>query len=96
MKIKDRKKIETLERVLDGERLVQAIRPDGHGEVDDVAIHGDLFRLERMTNDSWWCCIYRGDKRTSFNIFRPRGKKTVIVRVQDDSIGCVDDTKSKK
>lgn len=72
-------------------RKMQAIRPDDAGEIDDVAITGDLFRLERMRNDSWWVCIYRGDKRTSFNIYRPRGKKTVVAMLQDDSIGCKDD-----
>ena len=74
--------------------LFAAIRPDDKGQVDDVAIYGDLFRLERMSNSSWWCCIYRGDKRTSFFIYRPRGKKTVEVVIQEDSIGCKDDRRS--
>lgn len=77
-------------------RLVQAIRPDDEGKIDDVAIHGDLFRLERMSDHSWWCCIYRGEKRTSFSIYRPRGKTTVEVGLQDDSIGCIDDREKAK
>ena len=76
-------------------RKFKAIRADQNGEIDDVSIHGDLFRLERMANDSWWCCIYRGNKRTAFSIFRPHGKKTVIVKVIEDSIGCVDDRDEK-
>ena len=72
-------------------KTVQAIRPDDKGEVDDVAIDGDLFRLERMNTDSWWCCIYRGKNRTAFSIYRPRGKKTVVAKLIEDSIGCIDD-----
>jgi hypothetical protein len=86
---RDKKKIEWVEKVLDGHELMQAIRPDEHGEVDDVAIHGDLFRLERMSIDSWWCAIYRGDKRVSFSIYK-KGKQ-VVVSLQEDDIGCIND-----
>jgi len=74
-------------------KKLQAIRPDDHGAVDDVAIDGNLFRLERMGNSEWWCCIYRGKQRTAFSIHRPRGKKTVEVVVIEDGIGCIDDRK---
>lgn len=38
------------------------------GDVDDVAIDGDLFRMEQMDNDHWWVCIYRGKERTAFSL----------------------------
>ena len=75
------------------EKRRQAIRPDRKGKVDDVAISGDLFRLERMSNSVWWVCIYRGKKRTAFYLERPRGKKTVEATLIEDSIGCIDDSK---
>ena len=70
-----------------------AIRMDDNGGVDDVAITSDTFRLERMDTDRWWACAYRGNRRTSFEI-RRKGKE-VVVGVQEDSIGCHDDTEEK-
>lgn len=61
------------------------------GEVDDVAITGDLFRLEQMSRSAWWAAIYRGDRRVSF-WFRYNRKRGIIVDVQGDELGCVDDT----
>ena len=74
-------------------KKIQVIRRNDDGSLDDIAITGDLFRLEQMDDSSWWCCIYRGKKRTAFNIYRPRGKNTVVVEISDDSIGCIDDRK---
>lgn len=70
-------------------RQWQAIRPDDTGAVDDVAITGDLFRLERMGRGAWWSCIYRGDQRTAFRLRVAKGD--IVVTVAEDSIGCVDD-----
>jgi len=84
-------KLKEVEAILDGKPLMKAIRLDQNGEVDDVAIHGDLFRLERMGMDSWWCAIYRGDKQVSFSIYR-KGKG-IAVGVQEDQLGCKDDSK---
>ena len=67
-----------------------AIRMDDAGEVDDVAISADMFRLERMTDDSWWACASRGKERVAFSIYR-KGKE-VVVKVIEDSIGCKDDS----
>lgn len=64
---------------------MQEIRLDEKGEVDDVAITGDLFRLERMTDDCWWVCIYRGKNRTAFYI---EGKDKLTATTIEDSIGC--------
>ncbi len=66
-----------------------AIRLDDSKTVDDVAITGDLFRMERMDDGVWWVCIYRGDKRTAFNL---SSKAPIEATVIEDSIGCSDDT----
>lgn len=66
------------------------IRPDDSGEVDDVVIDGDLFRMERMDTNCWWVCIYRGEQRVSF-FLKARGKITPFL--SEDSIGCIDDSR---
>jgi hypothetical protein len=92
MKAKNKKKIDLVEKILDGEKIYQAIRPDEKGKVDDVAIHCDLFRMERMDKGYWWCAVYRGDKRVCFSIYATVGKD-VVVKVIEDEIGCIDDSK---
>jgi hypothetical protein len=66
-----------------------AIRLDDNKAVDDVAITGDLFRMERMDDGVWWVCIYRGGVRTAFNL---SSKTAIEATVLEDSIGCTDDT----
>jgi len=66
-----------------------AIRLDDNKAVDDVAITGDLFRMERMDDGAWWVCIYRGEKRTAFSLM---SKTAIEATVVEDSIGCADDT----
>lgn len=69
-----------------------AIRLDNDGKVDDVAITGSLFRMERMDDGIWWVCIMRGDgSRTCFNLATKRGAHIDAI-VTEDSIHCVDDT----
>ena len=68
-----------------------AIRLGEDGKVDDVAISGDLFRMEQLDDDVFWLTIYRGEKRASFTLSR-KGKQIIAV-VQADGIGCVDDSK---
>lgn len=72
---------------------MNVIRLDEDGEVDDVAITGDLFRMERMNDGDWWVCIYRGDKRTAFSLTANSNNKAIL---SEDSIGCHDDTKSSQ
>lgn len=66
------------------------IRRDEDG-VDDVVIHGDLFRMERMSSDSFWVCIYRGEKAVMFSL--TWDKKNRLLRASDyqDDLGCIDD-----
>ena len=68
-----------------------AIRLDDNGEVDDVAISGDLFRMERMDNGCWWIAVYRGENRTCFSLST---KRNVAIKAVcgEDSIHCIDDT----
>gem|GEM_PF-5941008 len=61
-----------------------------NGEVDDVAIDCDMFRLEQMDEETWWAAVYRGDKQTAFWITRQGERITVDVTV--DEIGCIDDS----
>jgi hypothetical protein len=67
----------------------RAIRLDAHGQVDDVAISGGLFRMERMDAHLWWVAVYRGDKRVTFWL-RARGR--ITADLGEDGIGCVDDS----
>ena len=78
---------------MEGVTIFTAIRMGNDGYVDDVAIHGDLFRMEQMDDDAIWVCIYRGKERAAFFINR-QGKKLHITTIED-SIGCIDDTKVK-
>lgn len=72
-------------------KVWSAIRRNPDGSVDDVAISGDLFRLEQMDDDSFWACVHRGDKAVHFMI---RGKNLIAQSYEDD-IGCIDDTGQK-
>ena len=73
----------------------QIIRRNEDGTVDDVAIDGNLLRLEQMDDDFWWLAIYRGDKRVAFHITTPgecgEGMPISVMVVEDD-LGCIDDT----
>jgi hypothetical protein len=62
------------------------IRLDRSGQVDDVAITGDLFRMERMNDQCWWVAIYRGENRTTFNLQLKEGR--LEATLIEDSIGC--------
>jgi hypothetical protein len=62
----------------------QSIRYES-GEIDDVAISGDTFRMEQMDTGFWWVAIYRGGKETSFNLY---SKKPIKVTINNDTIGC--------
>jgi hypothetical protein len=68
----------------------KAIRMKGE-KVNDVAISCDLFRLEEVDIGLWWAAAYQRDKRTSFWI-RRKGKE-IVVEIQENSLGCIDDTK---
>lgn len=74
---------------------VAIIRPDSRGEVDDVAIDGDLFRMERMDRKHWWLCIYRGDQRVAFDLFYDKRRRTIIAQVTEDDLGCIDDREAQ-
>jgi hypothetical protein len=73
---------------------VKAIRLDKSGQVDDVAISCDMFRLERMDECVWWAAAYVGDQRVTFSIFMKEGR--VEVEVVEDEIGCKDDVKEEE
>ena len=45
------------------------IRLDREQKNDDIVIDCDSIHLERMDNNFWWLGIYKGKKRTAFNIF---------------------------
>jgi len=62
-------------------------------EVDDVVIEGDLLRMEKMSNNSWWIAIYRGKKRVAFDMFITEDGMEANLR--EDELGCVDDTEDK-
>ena len=62
------------------------------GDVDDVAISGDLFRMEQMRSDDWWVCVYRGEQRTMFSLCWDRKARCLRAVVTEDSIGCHDDS----
>jgi len=62
------------------------------GQVDDVAITGDLFRMEQMDRDHWWVCIYRGDKRTMFGLWWDKRRREIVAHLTEDTIGCHDDS----
>lgn len=63
---------------------VESVVMDEDG-VDDVAIsvEGGMFRLERMSNGSFWSCIYMPDGRTHvFWFYAKKSKLTVEHRVE--------------
>jgi hypothetical protein len=59
---------------------------DCHEGVDDVAISltdGQMYRLERMTNGSFWSCIYNPDgSRHVFWFYAKKGTLTVEHRIE--------------
>ena len=67
------------------------VRPDDDGDVDDVVITGDTFRMERMRKNAWWLAVYRGDQRVCFWLTREKGKG-IVTEVTEDELGCVDDS----
>jgi hypothetical protein len=82
-------KIMEVEARLDHEKIWSAIRI--RNGIDDVAITGNLFRMERMNKDTFWVCIYRGKKRTCFYL---QGKGVTATLTEDD-IGCKDDNEEE-
>ena len=72
---------------------MNVIRLDEDGQVDDVAISGDLFRMERMNDGDWWVCIYRGEKRAAFTLTASSPNKAIL---QEDDIGCHDDSDEQR
>lgn len=71
------------------EQNVQVVRRIA-GQVDDVVITGDTFRLERMDDQAWWAAVYRGERVVSFWISSDNGQ--IDVEVTTDELGCTDDT----
>jgi len=53
------------------EKIINQLRIDTiKGIIDDVAISGNLLRLERMNEKGYWLCIYlENGERFSFNCF---------------------------
>ena len=78
-----------VEARLDNEKIWSAIRLR-NDEVDDVAITGNLFRMERMNKDTFWVCIYRAKKRTGFYLQVNDSRGLTATLIEDD-IGCKDD-----
>jgi hypothetical protein len=72
------------------DKVWSAVRLDAAGQVDDVAVTADLFRLERMDTGVFWAAAYRGGKRVTFLI---ESSAPITVHVSDDDIGCKDDSK---
>ena len=62
-----------------------------NGEVDDVVITGDLFRMEQMDKDSWWVAMYRGDERVCITLRWDKKRREIVATVYEDGIGCTDD-----
>jgi len=63
-----------------------ALRPDSSGALDDVVILGvSMFRMERLSDDSWWvCCNLEGSKeRVSFCLRWDAAAKTIGADIQD-------------
>ncbi len=70
-----------------------AIRYSQTGGIKDVAITGDLFRIERLGPKEWWICVYRDGKRTAFNMSSLGGRTDL--KLLEDEIGCRDDQKER-
>ena len=67
---------------------LRAVRLDKQGEIDDVAISGDMYRLERLDDNCWWTCVYDGERRTCFHL---HSKTPISVECTEDTLGCSDD-----
>ena len=61
-----------------------------HGEVDDVAISCDAYRLERMDTNLVWVCCYRDGKQVAFFI-RVTGR-SLSIELSTDELSCTDDS----
>lgn len=68
----------------------QIVRRGRGGAVHDIVITGDTFHLEQMDDDAWWVGISRGDRSVSLWISCKDG--AITVEVDNDELGCVDDT----
>lgn len=55
--------------------------------IDDVSISGSLFRMERMTDTTFWVCMYgkNGRERIAFDLSVGDGGK-LYARLIEDSI----------
>ena len=75
---------------------MEAIRRNADGTVDDVAIHCDMFRLEQMSEDSWWAAAYRGEgeahQGVMFMLRWDKKRKEIVCVCYEDTIGCIDDS----
>ena len=68
------------------------VRTYRDGTVDDVAIDGDLYRLEQMSDHAFWTCIYRGENRVCFWIEWDYDKHCLVCTKIEDSIGTYNDS----
>ena len=81
----------------------QAVRPrSDDGTVDDVAITCNLFRLEQLGDDHWWCAAIREPEREGdeyqhamFDLYWDKKLRRIVCTMYEDTIGCEDDTKVK-
>ena len=71
----------------------RAVRMNSLG-VDDVAINGTLFRMERLDDKTFWVAMYDGNKRTTFHLFQS-GKK-IKAKIIENELNCFDDSKDIK
>lgn len=61
-----------------------ALRPDENGALDDVFVNDvSMFRLERMSDDSWWMCCYLAGREDRVNFWINRRGKQVEVCVTE-------------
>lgn len=70
------------------DKIWNAIRLNNK-EIDDVAISGDLFRMERMNDKCFWVCIYRENKRTAFWLEEKNGK--IVATLSENDLNCKED-----
>lgn len=57
-------------------------------QIDDVAISGDLFRMQQMARNRWLLRIYRGKLLTAFSLHWDRTRQEIVATLTEDSIGC--------